>query len=348
MNKNSIANFNYKNIRQNGASLFPTRCVFYLTLRCNLHCEMCFQKKHRVMDELSLDEIRNTFQKIPISHLHLVGGEIFVRKDIKEILMYFDSIIENISIQTNATYLDEALCDFLIKLKNVKEISISIDGLENIHDSIRGKGVFGQAIFAIRKLRTYKHVSVTTVVMKKNVAQLVQLCEFLRKEHIHSWCIQLEMIYSERQRENTQKLLTQKGIYDNIHKDCVLEEIDLSYISILKNQLDYLFGTSNHMQIDLKPDIYANDVDSYIQGHPKGSVCCYDIKNSVIKIYPNGDIMLCEALNIKIGNCLKDEVLEIWNCTESKLKRKAICNPTVIDMCSRCCNLSVEKGCESN
>src|SRR5262245_15506476 len=63
-----------------------------ITDRCNLTCEYCSVSVKPVSDktpELSLQKIEqlfNEFEELGVSLVRLVGGEPFVRKDIKQIL----------------------------------------------------------------------------------------------------------------------------------------------------------------------------------------------------------------------------------------------------------------------
>ena len=87
-----------------------------------------------------------TSQKFIISIiLNLSGGEPFLRKDLFEILDYttkFDDIV----ITTNCTLINEKIAQKLAQYPNVR-LSISIDGMEEIHDKFRGrKGTFQKII----------------------------------------------------------------------------------------------------------------------------------------------------------------------------------------------------------
>ena len=109
---------------------------------CNLHCTHCYwwlNRKNNEKDGLSSEEwrkiIRNTFKKLRIPIVTLVGGEPLLRPDIIEV--FCEEMPKRVCVVTNATYP-------LKRFKNLYFYWVSIDGTERIHDSIRGKGTYAK------------------------------------------------------------------------------------------------------------------------------------------------------------------------------------------------------------
>ena len=109
---------------------------------CNLHCTHCYwwlNRKNNEKDGLSTEEwrkiIRNTFKKLGIPIVTLVGGEPTLRPDI--IQVFCEEMPRRVCVVTNATYP-------LKRFKNLYFYWISIDGTERIHDNIRGKGTYAK------------------------------------------------------------------------------------------------------------------------------------------------------------------------------------------------------------
>ena len=107
---------------------------------CNLHCTHCYwwlNRKNNEKDGLSSEEwrsiIRNTFKKLRIPIVTLVGGEPMLRPDLIEV--FCEEMPRRICVVTNATYP-------LKRFKNLYFYWVSIDGTERIHDNIRGKGTY--------------------------------------------------------------------------------------------------------------------------------------------------------------------------------------------------------------
>ena len=68
-----------------------------------------------------------------------------MHSNIREILDYcFEKNINHVHITTNATlYIEKVLKDYVGK--NLS-LSVSVDGMEDVHDAIRGKGTFNKTI----------------------------------------------------------------------------------------------------------------------------------------------------------------------------------------------------------
>ena len=108
---------------------------------CNLHCSHCYWWLNRKNDaeDLSAEQwrqiIRKTFKKQHIYIVTLVGGEPTMRPDI--IQVFCEEMPRRVCVVTNGTYP-------LKRFENLYFYWISLDGTEEVHDSIRGKGAYAK------------------------------------------------------------------------------------------------------------------------------------------------------------------------------------------------------------
>ena len=148
----------YSPFRHIGSVLWkrsPIQLTFFLTRRCNARCPFCFYLSDRDnseenLSELSLDEIEKISSSIGrLLLLSFSGGEIFLRDDILEIsrVFYERNKPAIILFPTNGLLTDvirekiEAILKYCNKSTIV--VKLSLEGLEYLHDSIRGvKGGF--------------------------------------------------------------------------------------------------------------------------------------------------------------------------------------------------------------
>jgi len=106
---------------------------------CNLHCSHCYWWLNRKNDaeDLSAEQwrqiIRRTFKKQHVYVVTLVGGEPTMRPDI--IQVFCEEMPRRVCVVTNGTYP-------LKRFENLYFYWISLDGTEEVHDSIRGKGAY--------------------------------------------------------------------------------------------------------------------------------------------------------------------------------------------------------------
>jgi sulfatase maturation enzyme AslB (radical SAM superfamily) len=108
---------------------------------CNLHCSHCYWWLNRKNDaeDLSAEQwrqiVRRTFKKQHIYIVTLVGGEPTMRPDI--IQVFCDEMPRRVCVVTNGTYPLE-------RFENLYFYWISLDGTEEVHDNIRGKGAYAK------------------------------------------------------------------------------------------------------------------------------------------------------------------------------------------------------------
>jgi Fe-coproporphyrin III synthase len=124
-----------------GIKLFHRKPAMYGSVDvinvCNLHCTHCYWWLNRKNEDqdLSADEwkqiIRRTFKKQKIFVVTLVGGEPTMRPDVIEV--FCKEMPKRVCVVSNGTYP-------LKRFDNLYFYWISLDGTENIHDQIRGKG----------------------------------------------------------------------------------------------------------------------------------------------------------------------------------------------------------------
>jgi len=132
----------------------PLFLTLFVTERCGLNCGHCFiseeAEDRRASPELSLDEYAMLARRAPpFPKLVLTGGEPFLRPDLARIAMLFHDSrtrTRQITIPTAGAHtrpvveLVEALLPGRPDL--VLELQLSIDGIGENHDAIRGPGQF--------------------------------------------------------------------------------------------------------------------------------------------------------------------------------------------------------------
>jgi len=157
--------------------LIPYSVIFELTHRCNekcLHCYLDHPSREQVQEELTTAEICGILEQLAEAgtlHLSITGGEIFLRRDIWEIIEKARKLHFAINLLTNATMIDEALAD-RIKAVAPWEMGISVYGATaETHDRITQlPGSFKKTIAAIMMLKARGvKVNLKCTLMKDNV-----------------------------------------------------------------------------------------------------------------------------------------------------------------------------------
>ena len=143
----------------------PIFLTVFVTSRCGLNCGHCFYReellKGNINKEMRLDEYELFTAKCsPFPKLILTGGEPFLRDDLIDIAKCFyhnRSRSRQITIPTAGQHPEkiERLVEELLRScpELILEIQLSIDGVKEAHDKIRGKGQFERLMNSYFRLK---------------------------------------------------------------------------------------------------------------------------------------------------------------------------------------------------
>jgi radical SAM protein with 4Fe4S-binding SPASM domain len=285
----------------------PLSILWDITYECNLRCKHCLVSAgERLKDELTFGEVKDIIDQLinmKVFNICFLGGEPLMRKDFLDILRYASRWSIGITFSTNGSLID----DFVIKeLEDLKifQVQVSLDGLENTHNRIRGNNSsFQDAVQAIEKLvKSGIQVGVSTTVTKLNLKELNSL-------------IELSMDLGANYFKAIPFIPVGRGINN---ESLILQPQDIEkYVSIL-------FETKK--EENKKIHIYAEETYSWLLDDPpkpsiisslNQNISCV-AGNSQLVITPNGLVHPCPFLHTFIAGDLRKEKLSvIWN--ESKI-----------------------------
>lgn len=159
----------------------PVSIVWEITLACDLACSHCGSRAgRRRRDELSTAEALDLvaqMAELGTRDVGLIGGEAYLRKDWLEIVAAVRAAGMECGLQSGGRNLTE---DRLAKAAaaGLQGVGISIDGLSEVHDQVRGvPGSFELALAALRN--TSRHGMVATVNTQINARSMPQLRELM-------------------------------------------------------------------------------------------------------------------------------------------------------------------------
>jgi MoaA/NifB/PqqE/SkfB family radical SAM enzyme len=127
--------------------------------------------------DLSLEVIEQVAQDmaaLKAGYVSLIGGDPFVRADIKQIIDAFAERGVPIHINTNGVLLRKQ-AEFLISRAHaIRSITVSIDSAHaEIHDEIRGvKGTFGRALAGMEAIGEQIEVDLACTLNQKNFHEI--------------------------------------------------------------------------------------------------------------------------------------------------------------------------------
>lgn len=131
----------------------PIKVFLTITEKCNLNCKHCFgsfnfgenKKIETVKKEI------NRLSELGIFQISLTGGEPFLHPNILEIFEEVKKYNITCQVSTNGTVLDESVINYL-KENELFRLSISLEGMRDYNDFIRGTGVYDKVVSNIKRL----------------------------------------------------------------------------------------------------------------------------------------------------------------------------------------------------
>ncbi len=133
----SFSDFQSKLLRYSMDNNSPLNATFELTSRCNLACKMCYvcaENDKKVIDsELSADQwvdLACQLRDMGLLYIMFSGGEVFVRKDFREIYERIYDLGMLLTINTNAMAITPEIIGWLKKRPPLR-MAVSIYGASN-------------------------------------------------------------------------------------------------------------------------------------------------------------------------------------------------------------------------
>lgn len=165
---------------------FADICYLEVTRACNLKCVHCLNNSGvKLENQLEYEEfvkLIKDFSKNGLQEIRFTGGEPLVHKNIYDMIKLATGNGIYTSIGTNGTLITKEVAKRL-KESGLKKAIISIDGMEEKHDEIRGEGNYKRTIMAIENLEEVGiEVRVNSVIMKSNIEDIINLAKKFNNE----------------------------------------------------------------------------------------------------------------------------------------------------------------------
>ena len=303
-----------------------------ITTKCNLKCKHC--RTDSISHEFTLDEIKQIAEKCKKYSPRVIfisGGEPLVRKDIVEVVKILKQISPLICINTNATLINEELLNQLIDA-GLNYIQVSLDGIEEMHDAVRGKGMYKKTMENLKLINKYEDkvkLHISSLVSMLNIDYMDQFVnQILNKEKIKVDILGFKRFIPKNEMAGKYDL-GQKGLrkmYDN------LEQLQKKYKGKTQIVADFpiknVYNYEKTLEIMKKYNLECAGCDAGV-----GNFC----------IRPDGSVSPCSLLYVSAGNIFKQSLNEIINSEVFKnlLERK------VTGKCGTCKYKVVCGGCRA-
>lgn len=307
----------------------------HITERCNLRCLHCYQNNYSKSDEMSFENMKivigqylELIDKWKIkkskARINITGGEPLLSKDFFRLVKFISKYNNKFewSVFSNGILISNSVAKKL-KYYGIHSCQISLEGLEKINDSIRGKGTYKKIINSIEIL-TKQNITVNAslTINKKNLDNIPALVNILNILGVSNFNTR-RLVPSGQGKRFIKKILNKK---EQFNYYSWTEKINLE-LSKNKQKLRINIGCDS--------GIFNNK-------KRKNSIAtknfCGIMSGTLLVVMTNGEVMPCRRLPIKLGNIFEKNIYDIWSSAKlteirsiKKLHKK----------CKKCKNLEL-------
>ncbi|WP_353573052.1 radical SAM protein [Candidatus Albibeggiatoa sp. nov. BB20] len=279
---------------------------WHVTERCNLRCSHCYQETYTRNDELSFEQLLGILEQYkslldifsqrlsrPVrGHINVTGGEPFSRCDFLDLLAVFAEHrdVFGFAILSNATFIDAAMAKQLHQLKP-RYIQVSIEGTEQTHDAIRGKGNFKQTLAGLAELRKagiYTVISFTA--HRRNYKEFPNVVKIARQ-------YKANRVWSDR--------LIPQGSGANEY--ILTPEETQDFFQLMHDSQQ----SAQKSWFNRTTEVATHRALQFLISGGKPYRCMAG--ESFLTIQSNGDVLPCRRMPIVVGNILETPLLELYD-----------------------------------
>lgn len=310
----------------------PIVANLFLTNKCNLSCITCDMWQRYPFDEIKKVELdyffKNSTLLKKLLFINIEGGEIFALDEPYEYIFIILQYAKPLAVRftTNGYNTEQIVVSTKKILKYTKlnlGFRISLDGLRQTHDYIRGReGAFDNALRTIENLvklrKTFNNLSI-------NIGFTVNALNYIEIEDIYKLANRLRVGFTIKPVQATKILLTQGNLKNNL---LLRDDMNNYIIEQLKNIRIGYMPFSERLVHHLSHTQFLR----YLRFR-KRTIKCY-AGNATLSLLPTGDISICFINNYIIGNLYRHNLDEIWRSKRAEEVRKQIRKSSCCCICN--------------
>ena len=300
--------------------VFPSRkklstLMFYSTSICNSKCKHCLVWAKRPVESMSKAKMLEIMRSKCISKnttIGLEGGEFLLHPEAMEILEWFYNNHKNFELLSNCLQPHRVIES--VKKFPPKRLYLSLDGNQDTYLYMRGADGFDKVIEVVETCKNLVPISLMFTLSPYNTFNDLEFVVNIAKKY---------------------DIDIRIGIYNDIDFFNTVEKAHQTNIGEIINAEKQLFNNDNFKEQipeNVKDTSENYDFlvlyDEWRKGNLK--LNCFSIFDSLV-IHPDGNIPICQNLDVSLGNVYEKSLDEIYNGkTAIKIQKQYAQN------CNRC------------
>jgi radical SAM protein with 4Fe4S-binding SPASM domain len=318
----------------------PQWAYLEATMKCNLKCKICHQRDRRgEQGEMVTEDFHNIIDKISdykIPVISMTGGEMFLRKDIMDIIEYIDKKKIPLKINTNGTLINEEQLKRIGACKTFDCLGTSIDGTRREHDNARGlQGAFDKTVAMLEASKGAHFQRMICFTMTEQnegcIEEMLKLADEL--------CVERILFLNEHYAEpgDIEKSISILGLKENDKIFVGVENYRVEHVyKMIKVQREIKRKRKRYgVLAPIYPILASNKPIEFYNRRLNCSLYCKAFDALIIA--NNGDVRVCQYIKEPVGNILNQSIDEIWNGEKIRsMRKKILSRPSMLPVCASC------------
>ena len=291
----------------------PRFIIWLLTSKCNMACRHCYAARfprEKELNEAEALELVNNMARSGVRHIGFSGGEVFLRPDALKIIKRAFELGMSTSVVTNGSSLNAEVAKELASCKTF--IFLSVDGArQETHEQIRGSGSWSFIGTAVENLRRFSVRFATVMALNKlNWTEASDYISLAKELGALAGCL-IPVMPTGRAK-----------------KELILQPEEM--LSVLRE------AEKKANELRFPVSLWCTPFAGLVV---KSDKVFYDFcrnSTSEMDLDPQGNVLLCDVIDIKLSNVREKSVPEAWQEQERNPLMKSLTDPELPEPCLDC------------
>jgi radical SAM protein with 4Fe4S-binding SPASM domain len=331
------------------AAPLPQEVSLQLTYRCNLRCTHCYQWNEqgffrdfspaRQKTELDIDVVENVLRTTAParSKLFLWGGEPLMHTKFGEVAELLEQYPRTVNMCTNG----------------LLNLLVSLDGLGEDHEALRGKGTFKRTMENIRMMLDLKRageftgeLSLSCMVSHVTVGKMYEFMEWAEELGVNTVYFQFPWYISPEVAAQMDEVYEQSFSWlkpDTGTKQPTWHsytyQLPAEQLPVLRDSMARLASRAWRVRVRYQPQLEADEVEDFILGTSRPAQRrskCLAVSNRM-EVHADGNVSSCKFFpEFVVGNLYDTEVTELWQSESFRQVRSILSANGMMPVCSKC------------
>jgi len=282
----------------------------------------------------------------------LWGGEPLMYTRFAELADMLAGTEREVMMCTNALLIERNL-PHLLKIGSGLWFLVSLDGLGDHHEALRGKGTFQrtiknvQALLDLRRTGEFKgEISLNCMVSNETVDSMYDFMEWAENLGVNSVYFQFPWYISPEVAESMDRLYAESfawlnppapGTKPTWHSYTYRLKPEL--IDTLKKSMARLAERKWRVRVRYQPQLDIDEVDEFVLGTPRLAQRrsrCLAVSNR-LEVHADGKVSSCKFFpEFVIGDLSEQSVEDVWQGEAFRRVRTILRGTSLMPVCSKC------------